>query len=72
MGKVDACKLHRAGKVPLTKTAKTIHAGPRKVPTCSICKQIGHRSNGCRMPPDSKRRVLDLEEFDYDLLMLAD
>ena len=72
MGKVDAHKLHRPDKVPLTKTAKSNRKGPRKVATCSICKQIGHCSNGCRMPPDSKRCVLDLGEFDLDLLTLAD
>jgi len=72
MGKVDARKLHRPGKVPLTETAKSNCTGPWKVATCSICKQIGHRSNGRRMPPDSKCRVTDLGEFDSELLTLVD
>ena len=58
--------------MPLTETAQSNRTGPRKVATCSICKQIDHHSNGCRMPPDSKRRVTDLGEFDLDLLTLVD
>ena len=70
MGKVDARKLHRSGKVPLTESAKS--KAPRKVSTCSICKQLGHRSNNCRMPPESKRPNIEQCHIDIDTMHLAD
>ena len=77
MGKVDAKSLHRSGKVPIMESAKSTvesanHKGPRKLPTCSICKSVGHRANGCKMPPDTKRRVTELVDIDLSLLILAD
>ena len=77
MGKVDAKSLHRSGKVPIMESAKSTvgsanNKGPRKLPTCSICKSVGHRANGCKMPPDTKRRVTKLVDIDLLLLILAD
>ena len=76
MGKVDSRKLHRCGKVPITESAKynigvltikTVH----KIPSCSICKQTGHNANGCKMPVETKRCVVDLGEFDMHVVRLA-
>ena len=77
MGKVDARKLHRSSKVPITESAKSNDSGTNrrghwKVPTCSTCKQRSHRSYGCKMPPHTKRRVVSLGEFYLDLLTFAD
>ena len=77
MGKVNARKLHRSGKVPLTKSAKskvgdTSPKASRKVSTCSICKQIGHRSNSCRLPPVSKRPIVDLCDVDIHMIKMCD
>ena len=69
-GKVDARKLHQSGKVPLTESVKS--KAPRKVSTCSVCKQLGHRSNSCRMPPETKRPNIEHCDIDIDRMYLAD
>ena len=46
MGKVDVKSFHRSSKVLITQSTKPIvgdgkKKGPRKLPTCSICKSVG-------------------------------
>lgn len=77
MGKVDAKKRHRSGKVPLGESAKSSVGvkgpnKPRKPPTCSICKVVGHTKARCKMPPERKRRDLNLVDWDADKLERAD
>jgi len=74
MGKVDAKSLHQSGKVPLTMCAKSSVGkfGPKKTPTCSICKGTGHRSNTYKLPPDNKRRVAELVDISVDFLHVVD
>ena len=77
LGKVDAKSLHRSGKVPITESAKSSvgtanKKGPRKLPTCSICKSVGHQDNGCKIPLDTKQRVTKLVDMDMTLLIGAD
>jgi len=57
MGKVDVKSLHRSGEVLITESAKSSvgagkKKGPWKLPTCSMCKSVGHRANRCNMPLD--------------------
>ena len=77
MGKIDAKKVHRSGKVPLDESAtccvdtKT-KAKARKSPICSICKQGGHTKAKYKMPPECKRPAIDFANLDLDYLELTD
>jgi hypothetical protein len=69
MGKVERKKCHQSGKVPLHEDAKSnvggdCHKIAKKPPTCGICKQKGHTSQHCLMPPTLKRPNVELVEFD--------
>ena len=76
MGKVDASKAHKSGKVPLSESAKSRAAAdsnttvskkaPRKTARCSNCKQLGHSIGQCKMPR-SKRRKANSLLVDLDL-----
>jgi len=63
--------------VPITESAKSNIGGTkcktvRNIPTCSICKQMGHRANTCKMPTETKRCVVELGQFDMHVVRLAD
>ena len=78
MGKVDAKKAHKSGKVPMgvSMTSAVGAAAMTKKekcpPTCSICGVMGHKSNTCKMPQESKRRARDLVDCSAEDYMLAD
>jgi hypothetical protein len=72
IGKVEQENCHSSGKVPCHKDAKSNVGGgggqksDRKLPTCRICKQIGHTQWHYQLPPTSKG--LSTELVDYDNL----
>ena len=75
MGKEDSKKAHRSGKVPLGESAKYSsekNVKQRKPTRCSMCKQVGHQTGGCKMPPPPKRKPLLLHEFYFSALELCD
>ena len=78
MGKVDARKLHRSGKVPITESVKSNIGGTKckttgcKVSTCLICKQLAQRANVCNMPADTMRCVVEFGKFEMHIGRLAD
>ena len=76
MGKVDAKKQHKNGKVPLGESAKSsVKKGKRKAKaprTCSNCKQVGHTMRGCKLPRNKKHLAVDSVDFDMGVTALAD
>ena len=68
-GKIDAKKMHKSGKVPLSESAKS-SIGPKAAKKtrgpkqCSNCKQFGHNVTDCPMPVAAKRSRADLVDFD--------
>jgi len=77
MGKVDVKSLHRSGKVSITECAKSSvgsknQNGQIKPPTCSICKYLGHKSNSCKLPPDTKRPGAELVDISLAFLDVVD
>ena len=78
MGKWDAKKAHKSGKVPMGVSMNSaVGAAAKKKkekrsPTCSICGVMGHKSNKCKMPQENKRRAHDLVDCSAEDYMMAD
>lgn len=68
MGKEDAKKAHRSGKVSIEECAKSnvekIEDSKKRRPvTCTNCKLIGHNASKCKLPKCTKHSA-DLVDFD--------
>ncbi len=77
MGKVDARKMYKSGKVPLTESAKSSvgkssQKKPKKQGTCSNCKLPGHTRTTCKLPPQRKRVATELGLFDANTMEIAE
>lgn len=68
MGKEDAKKSHKSGKVSVEECArsniKNIESGKSRIVTCSNCKLAGHNSLKCKLPKCRNRSDVDLVDFD--------
>ena len=77
MGKLEAKKCHKSGKVPLGESAKS-SVGDAKVEKakaprcCGSCNQPGHTVVRCKMPQAPKAQPTGLFDWDIDALSLAD
>ena len=76
MGKVDSAREHRSGKKPLGESSKSTAAEAQKKPQpprkCSNCRLTGCNKATCEFPPRRKRLNIDLPDFDYEQMVLAD
>ncbi len=78
MGKLDAKKAHKSGKVPMGVSMNSaVGAASKKKmerhsPTCSSCGVSGHKLNKCKMPQENKRRARDLVDCSAEDFMMAE
>ena len=74
MGQVDAKNKHKSGAFPLSESGKSSVADEserEKSPVerhCTVCRQPGHMKPACKMPPNNKRKAIELTDWDVDEL----